>query len=368
MLRFSVVILLVLTAATAPLAIAQTPAPAPRQKPHSAPERDDDDDEDDKPTMATNANVPATAPVITIKGLCDAPKTGATATKADCKTVITRSEFEKLANALQPGMPPQVRKQLASAYPRLLVMSKEAQKRGLEKDAHYLETLKFAKLQILNQELTRKMQEDAAKVPAADIDAYYKSNGAAFEQAAVQRVFVPKTKKIESKDTASDEYKAKVKEGEDAMTKEADDLRARAAAGEDFDKLQKEAYEAAGIPNNPPATSIPKVRRGNLPPTHASVFDLKAGDVSPVIHDPSGSFFYKVQSKTMPPLSEVQDEIKTTLQSQRMRDMQQKLQESVSTDLNEAYFSGNPAPPAGAAKGKPGDPDDKPAVKPAAKQ
>lgn len=368
MLRFSVVILLVLSAATAPLAIAQTPAPAPRQKPHSAPERDDDDDEDDKPTMATNANVPATAPVITIKGLCDAPKTGATATKADCKTVITRSEFEKLANALQPGMPPQVRKQLASAYPRLLVMSKEAQRRGLEKDAHYLETLKFAKLQILNQELTRKMQEDAAKVPPADIDAYYKSNGAAFEQAAVQRVFVPKTKKIESKDTASDEYKAKVKEGEDAMTKEADDLRVRAAAGEDFDKLQKEAYEAAGIPNNPPATSIPKVRRGNLPPTHASVFDLKAGDVSPVIHDPSGSFFYKVQSKTMPPLSEVQDEIKTTLQSQRMRDMQQKLQESVSTDLNEAYFSGNPAPPAGAAKGKPGDPDDKPAVKPAAKQ
>ena len=64
----------------------------------------------------------------------------------------------------------------------------------------------------------------------------------------------------------------------------------------------------------------------------------------------------------------MQDEIKTTLQSQRMRDMQQKLQESVSTDLNEAYFSGNPAPPAGAAKGKPGDPDDKPAVKPAAKQ
>jgi len=65
----------------------------------------------------------------------------------------------------------------------------------------------------------------------------------------------------------------------------------------------------------------------------------------------------------------VQDEIKTTMQSQRMRDMQQKLQASVSTDLNDAYFNGNPAPPAaGGMKGKPADPDDKPAVKPPAKQ
>ena len=60
----------------------------------------------------------------------------------------------------------------------------------------------------------------------------------------------------------------------------------------------------------------------------------------------------------------MKDEIKATLQSQRMRDLTQKLQESVTTDLNEAYFSGAPAPPAGAAQ-KANDPDDKPAAKPA---
>jgi hypothetical protein len=246
-------------------------------------------------------------------------------------------------------------------------MSKEAQKRGLDKDPHYVETLKFAKLQILNQELTRKLQEEAAQVPPQDIESYYKQNGAAFEQASMQRVFVPKTKKIESKDNAGDEYKAKVKEGEDAMTKEAADLRARAVAGEDFDKLEKEAYDAAGIPNNPPATSIPKVRRANLPPSHASVFDLKPGEVSPVIQDPSGSFFYKMQSKTLLPLSEVKDEIKGTVQGQRMRDSQQKLQESISTDLNEAYFNANPAPPADAPKVRPAN-NDTPAAKPAPQQ
>jgi PPIC-type PPIASE domain len=363
MFRIWIIVLILLTAVVAPLGVAQSTPPPPRHKPQAAPDRDDDDD-DEKPSLASNASVPPTAAVITIKGLCDAPKPGTP--KADCKTVVTRAEFERLANALQPNMPTPVRKQLASAYPRYLVMAKEAQKLGLDKDPHYVEMLKFAKLQILNQEMSRKMQEDAAKVPPQDIENYYKANSASFEQASVQRVFVPKTKKIESKDNAGDEYKAKVKEGEDAMTKEADDLRARAVAGEDFDKLQKEAYEAAGIPNNAPPTSMPKVRRNNLPPSQASILDLKPGEFSPVIHDPSGSFFYKMQSKTLPPLSEVQDEIKGTLQSQRLRDMQQKIQASVTTDLNDAYFSASPAPAQGAVK--PGDPGAAPAMKPAAKQ
>ena len=364
MFRPWIVVLILITAVVAPLGVAQsTPPPPPQHKPQAAPDRDDDDD-DERPSLASNASVPATAPVITIKGLCDTSKPAAP--KSECKTVVTRAEFERLANALQPNMPPPVRKQLAAAYPRYLVMAKEAQKLGLDKDPHYLETLKFAKLQILNQEMSRKMQADAAKVPPQDIENYYKTNSASFEQAAVQRVFVPKTKKIDSKDNTGDEYKAKVKEGEDAMTKEADDLRARAAAGEDFDKLQKEAYEAAGIPNNAPPTSIPALRRTNLPPSQASIFDLKPGDVSPVIHDPSGSFFYKIVSKKTLPVSDVQDEIKSTLQSQRLRDMQQKLQASVTTDLNDTYFSAAPAP--SAPNSKPGDSNAAPVVKPTAKQ
>jgi PPIC-type PPIASE domain len=363
MLRIWIAALSLSTALAAPLGLAQSAQPAPHQKPQAAPERDDDDD-DERPSLASNSSVPQNAPVITIKGLCDAPKPAA---KADCKTVVTRAEFEKLANNLQPNMPTPVRKQLASAYPRYLLMAKEAQKLGLDKDPHYLETLKFAKLQILNQEMNRRLQADAAKIPPTDIENYYKANLSSFERATVQRVFVPRTKKIESKDNSGDEYKAKVKEGEEAMSKVADDLRARAAAGEDFDKLQKEAYEAAGIPNNAPPTSMPSTRRSNLPPSHASIFDLKEGEVSPVIHDPSGSFFYKMQAKSTLPLADVQDEIKGTLQNQRLRDMQQKLQASISTDLNDAYFSTNPPPPAGAMKSKPTDADDKDAAKPAAK-
>jgi len=340
-----------------PRALAQSASSAPRQKPQAAPARDDDDD-DEKPQLASNSSVPPTAAVITIKGLCDTPKAGAA--KSECKTVVTRAEFERLANALQPNMSPPVRKQLASAYPRYILMAKEAQKLGLDKDPHYIETLKFAKLQILNQEMTRHLQAEAAKVPPSEIESYYKTNAPAFEEASVQRVFVPRTRKIDTKDNSGDEYKAKVKEAEEAMSKEADDLHAKAVAGENFDKLQKDAYDAAGISSNPPPTSIPKVRRSNLPPSHVAVLDLKPGEVSPVIHDPSGSFFYKLQSKQMLPLSEAEAEIKSTLQSQRMREMQQKLQASITTDLNDSYFNA-PTPPAA----KSGDAEDNAQAKPA---
>jgi hypothetical protein len=59
----------------------------------------------------------------------------------------------------------------------------------------------------------------------------------------------------------------------------AESLRARAAAGEDFAKLQKEAFEAAGMKMDSPTVTMPKVRRTGLPPAHAAVFDLKVGEV-----------------------------------------------------------------------------------------
>ena len=51
-----------------------------------------------------NSSVAPDAPVITIKDVCDKPS-GTNSGSADCKTVITRSEFENLMNALRPNLP-----------------------------------------------------------------------------------------------------------------------------------------------------------------------------------------------------------------------------------------------------------------------
>src|SRR5581483_4107029 len=112
------------------------------------------DDDDDMPnaskTMAEKSKLPADAPVITIEGVCDqstgsAASSSSDASKSDakstpssnCKTVVTREQFEKLADSLNPSMPPAVRRQLATAYPRLLLFSKKAREMGLDKEHRY---------------------------------------------------------------------------------------------------------------------------------------------------------------------------------------------------------------------------------------
>jgi flagellar biosynthesis GTPase FlhF len=339
------------------------------------------------PPPDSSAAVAPDAPVLTVKGVCPAApkaaaakvatakegaaKSASAAEKApvpDCKTVITKAEFEKLASGIAPNMTPQLRRQLASVLPRLIAMSDAARKKGLENSPRYAETLKFAKMQILTNELQRSIQEEAANVPQADIEAYYKEHGDSYEQYSVDRLFVPRTKQSEpdanKKDTDKEEKltdeqekakeaeaKTKEEQGEQSMTALADKLRERAQAGEDFMKLQKEAFDAAGMKIESPTVNLPKLRRTGLPPAHAAVFDLKTGDVSPVISDNGGHYIYKVVSKEKLPLDQVKDEIHNTLQSQRNKEMTDKYQSSFTTETNEMYFgppastAGRPLPP-----------------------
>lgn len=341
------------------VAVAQT-APATPMNAQKAPAASNQE-ADEEPAPPPASKVAADAAVITIKGICNdkphatAPastakpaKTATPAAKGACETVITRAQFEKLADSLQPNMAPQIRRQLASAYPRILTMASEARKRGLDKDPGFQEKLQFARQQLLMQELNRAIQTDAAKVPDKEVENYYRNNSAAFEQATLQRIFVPKSKTVEPPKDAGkpEEVKAQQEAAEAAMTKEGDALRARAAAGEDFEKLQKEAFDDAAVKSAPPSFNLGKMRRTNLPPGHTSVFDLKPNEVSQVFNDPSGHYIYKLVSKEVPPLDQVKDEIHGTLQNQRMKDALQSIQSSTTSELNEAYFGSAPTAPA----------------------
>jgi len=355
----------------------QTQTPAPAAQPAQAPARN----AAPTPAAAPVPEVAPTAPVLTIKGVCPATapkaKTAAPGTKspaaakepakssANCETVITRAEFEKMASGIAPNMTPQLKRQLASVYPRLLVMSKEAEKHGLQNSPQYKETMKFARMQILTNELQRSIQEEADKVPQQDIDDSYKNNPEAYQQYSLERLFVPRMKqsgedaeanekkeneKESEKETPEQEKakqeqeKAKQEQGEQAMAKLAESLRTRAVGAEDFAKLQKEAFTAAGMTVESPTVTM-KVRRTGLPPAHVAVFDLKPGEVSVVLNDSGGHYVYKMVSKEQLPLDQVKEEIRGTLRTQRVRDAMDKVQNSFKTETNEAYFG--PAGPGG---------------------
>jgi hypothetical protein len=264
--------------------------------------------------------------VITVNGFCDR-----THRQNDpCQTVVTRAQFEELTEALEPAMPEQLRIKVASAYARMMQMAAAAQERGLDKTSAFAEEMRYARLQLLSQDLSRALREDADHIPDAELEAYYQKNRPSFEQATLARIFIPRAKRVGM-------------HSEDEMLQVAADLRALAVRGADPDELQIEAYTSAGIPGSVPHTKLENVHRATLPPSHEMVMDLGPGEVSEVLSDPGGGhFIYTMISRRMLSLQEAQPEIRAHLSEQRYREATRRFSDNVV--FNDAYFAPSTIP------------------------
>jgi hypothetical protein len=346
------------------LAVAQT-SPAAKSDLPSAPSESQHHDDDDLPPPPSAAAVSPDSPVITVEGLCDstsgaAKSSGSAETKAGtrteaakkqssgsssgvtspgCKTVVTKAQFEKLVDALNPDMPATVRRQLAESYPRLLLFAGRARELGLDQEPSFPEMMRFASVQLLTQALNRYFQQQAKNISDAEVESYYKENAIKYQRADLIRIFVPAQTRQATK-TASEPQSGTAPDS--PMKSLADKMRARAVAGEDFQQLQKEAFEAAGIASGSPNVSMGKMAATGLPLNHQKVFELEPGQVSEVIADSSGYYVYKIVSKQLVPLGQARGEIRKSIESQRFRDATAALAKSIHSELNPAYFVTSP--------------------------
>lgn len=279
---------------------------------------------------------PAT-PVITINGLCENPPADKSAS-SDCKTVVTREEFEKIMNAVQPNMPPRARRQFATRYATFFAMSQKAHDMGLDKNPEFEEQMNLARIQILSRELNRSIQEKASQISDKDLQDYYDGHQADFEEADLERIVVPRAAQSSAAKAKPSDDKAEKPAAAVNMKAEADKIHARAVAGEDFHKLQEAAYVAAAVKTKAPSVAMNDVRRSGLVPAEASVMDLKEGAVSQVFSDGSGYVIYKVKKKEVEPLDKVKEEIRGMLRNQRVQEQMQAVEHSVTTNLDDDYF------------------------------
>jgi len=280
---------------------------------------------------ASAAAIPPTAPVITIAGFCPDAPAGTDKKSPDCKTVVTKAAFEKLIDTLNPKMPPQARQSVAGDYAKMLVFANEAKKKGLEDTPRFKELVHFITMQVAAQELIRNLQEQAKPSPA-EVEKYYKDHAASYEEVSLKRIFIPRN--------SPNAKPTDPKPTDDELKKEGDKARAELAAGDDFDKIEKGIYDSKGYKTPPPPTTIPNWRKDAVPPAQASLFDLKEGEVSPVMVEPAGAYIYKVIEKKTIPLDTVKMEIESKLGSEQMRAKMEELTSSVKPELNEAYFRG----------------------------
>jgi len=311
---------------------------------------------------AEAAKVAPDAPVITINGLCDNPPADKAA-DPNCKSVITRAEFEKILDAIQPNMPPRARRQFAMRYSSALVTAHKAHEMGLDQGPKFEDRMKLMRMQVLTQLFNQAVQDKAAQISDKDIEDYYTSKSADFEEADLQRIVVPRSQQLPASKVklSATAQKKREKDAEEVMQKEADKLRARAVAGEDFAKLQNAAYALAALKAKPPTTKLEKMRRAALPPAQASVMDLKTGEVSTVFSDASGYTIYKVGAKDVEPLDKAKDEIKGALRTQRIQEQMKAVQEAGTPTLDEGYFGAEMGPGHGMPLPPPPSPSTKPA-------
>lgn len=295
-------------------------------------------------------DLPGDTVVLTIHNVCVPAAT-------PCETKVTKDQFDELYKMFgSKNGPPAERTGLAEKYVRLLAMASGGAKDKVDETPEGQVQLQLARYQALAQLYQRKLQEDASKVSDDDVKKYYDENKNKYEEITVRRIMIPRATLPEPSPVAGAKATPTVdaqkrKQEEDEATKAiAQKAREELLKGQDPEVVEKEAYTAANSKGTPPSTAAMPRRRGAFPVAEESkIFDLKPGDISEVLDAGWGYEIYKVEGKSNIPLEKVQEEIKRTLTTQRMRDASEDVMKSANPDYNTAYFTAAP-PSVGANK------------------
>lgn len=281
-------------------------------------------------------NVPPNAAVLTFEGPCEQLRKGAR--QSNCKSVVTRGEIDSVINLVEPNASPAARRQFAVNYARLVTASEAAKRRHLETDPAVAKQIliqqKLVSMQVLANTFYRQIEAEASNVPNSEIEKYYSGHQVDFERGEVRRLVVPK--QLSTAGTLTlDASNLKTK---------AEELRTRAAAGEDFDKLQQAAYEDLGIKSTISTTKLSMARRTSLPVGENIVFDLDPGQVTQVLDTPNAFVILKLETKKMLSPEEAAPEIVPFLQRERAKQVIRSAADSGKAQFDLQYFGLSSAP------------------------
>ena len=295
------------------------------------------------------------APVVTIEGICDgraattsagsakspvrsSTKAGAPAktlkSRKDCKTVITKAQMDAMLDLLVPGASPEQRHAFALNYIRIVAAAGVAQEKKLDHDPAVEKEMQarmgFTWMQVMASSLYRRVETLAQDVQDSEIESYYKQQAGSLIEAEVQRLSLSK---LGPRGATVDVTALKAK---------AEEYHARVAKGEDMEELQKEILTA-----NPASISSAKtatVRRNNLLPEEAVVFNLKPGEITPIV-DARGAFeILKLVAVKPIPLETLRPDIKTALANGHLQILMKDATKNVTAKFNLTYLQLPKAP------------------------
>ncbi len=275
---------------------------------------------------AEEEKVSAKEPVLSLEGYCEPashPK--------PCRTEISRSEFEELAEAASANEGP-AKSQFAAFYSKFTLLAREAEKRGMDKNPVFRRKLAISRLQLLGQVLIQDLQAKSEEFASGELEKFFQDNPAKFEQAELLRIHIPWTKFSGPLNSVQQP----VNESAPEMKALAASTLARARAGADFEALEKEVLGTANL-NEESAVNLGKMARNHLRRSHQTVFDLKPGEISPLFEEHAdGYYIYKMGARQTPPFDSVKADVAAIYAKQRLDAWIDNITTGVT--LNEQYF------------------------------
>jgi PPIC-type PPIASE domain len=232
------------------------------------------------------------------------------------------------------------RRVLADAYGKALALSLEATRRGLDRDPRLQAQLRYSRLIMLANAMSKEIYKDALNGRDQDAEQYYASHKSLFERFNFERLYIPLEKRASSPSQSTTVEAASEKPEDlkkDEMKQLANQVYARALAGEDFGKLQREVFATADIASDP-NIKLEDLRRGDLSEVQNVVFDLKPNQVSSLLTDQTGYFIYKLVSRTVPPFDTVKPQVTVRMQNDKSAQGIRSIEKAAQAQVNSAYF------------------------------
>lgn len=288
------------------------------------------------PGVIPRSPLATATPVLTVDGPCTGSETKSAS--KNCKAVVTAADIDAVANVLNADNSAMARRQFAVNYTRLFAAANAAQKKDIDKLPEVLKEIEvqqqLVRIEILAKALYRQLEVKAKDIPTAVLEKYYQEHQPQFEIADLQRIYVPK-----SLGTSAAEIADNV-----ALKTWVQELRARAVAGEDIDKLQREAFSNLNIKAPAPNTKLREIRRTKLPVSEATAFDMKPGEVTEVLDTPGAYAILKLDSKMVMPIENAKTEISKELQRAQMMQEILETTNGVNAEFNLSYLNLPSAP------------------------
>lgn len=269
--------------------------------------------------------------VITIRGLCAEEAGSKSQSRNSCSKQITRKDFERLMNALNPGgqsVSTNGRQNLAQAYVEALAFADAARKAGTEDTEEFREVMFWVRLRTIADLYRRNLQEKYRNPEPEEIDTYYHEHIGSFERVHLLRILVPRENSSGGGKSGFD--KKALAAAQAAHT--------RAVNGEAVEQIQKDVYAGLGL-DQPPATDLGSYQRADFMEKEAAdVFSLQPGEVSPLETEIKNYVIYKVTSKETLKEAEVKGDIIHEIAQKKYRDALKAVMDSAHADFNEQYF------------------------------